>query len=97
MRSNPIRILKGTNGMKIGFIGLGIMGKPMARNLLKAGHEVVCYDNALDTGHNVGSPMPLSAQVMERMQTLHTDSCGQNDHSGLAKYYAKISGTKIGQ
>ena len=30
--------------MKIGFIGLGIMGKPMVRNLLKAGHEVVVYD-----------------------------------------------------
>ena len=30
--------------MKIGFIGLGIMGKPMARNLLKAGHDVVGYD-----------------------------------------------------
>ena len=29
---------------KIGFVGLGIMGKPMARNLLKAGHEVVVYD-----------------------------------------------------
>ena len=27
--------------MKIGFIGLGIMGKPMAANLLKAGHELV--------------------------------------------------------
>ena len=26
--------------MKIGFIGLGIMGRPMALNLLKAGHEV---------------------------------------------------------
>ena len=26
--------------MKIGFIGLGIMGKPMAKNLLKAGHEL---------------------------------------------------------
>ena len=26
--------------MKIGFIGLGIMGKPMARNLIKAGYEV---------------------------------------------------------
>ena len=25
--------------MKIGFIGLGIMGKPMSRNLLKAGYE----------------------------------------------------------
>ena len=30
--------------MKIGFIGLGIMGKPMAKNLLKAGYEVVAYD-----------------------------------------------------
>ena len=26
--------------MRIGFIGLGIMGKPMAKNLLKAGHQV---------------------------------------------------------
>lgn len=30
--------------MTIGFIGLGIMGKPMAKNLLKAGYEVVVYD-----------------------------------------------------
>ncbi len=30
--------------MKLGFIGLGIMGKPMSKNLLKAGHEVVVYD-----------------------------------------------------
>lgn len=29
---------------KIGFIGLGIMGTPMAGHLLKAGHPVVCYD-----------------------------------------------------
>ena len=30
--------------MKVGFIGLGIMGKPMSRNLIKAGHQVVVYD-----------------------------------------------------
>jgi 2-hydroxy-3-oxopropionate reductase len=28
----------------IGFIGLGIMGKPMAKNLLKAGYKLVVYD-----------------------------------------------------
>ena len=28
----------------IGFIGLGIMGKPMSRNLLKAGYGLVVYD-----------------------------------------------------
>lgn len=30
--------------MKIGFIGLGIMGRPMAKNLLKAGHELIVFD-----------------------------------------------------
>lgn len=30
--------------MKIGFIGLGIMGKPMAKNLLKAGYELTVSD-----------------------------------------------------
>lgn len=54
-------------------------------------------NNALDTGHTVGSPLPLTAAIMEMMQTLHADDCGQNDHSALAKYYAKVSGTKIGK
>ncbi len=29
---------------RIGFIGLGIMGKPMSKNLLKARHKLVVYD-----------------------------------------------------
>jgi hypothetical protein len=28
---------------KLGFLGLGIMGYPMARNLLRAGHEVALW------------------------------------------------------
>ena len=30
--------------MKVGFIGLGIMGRPMAKNMLKAGVELVVAD-----------------------------------------------------
>src|SRR5437773_1456670 len=30
---------------KLGFLGLGLMGYPMARNLLKAGHEVSVWSN----------------------------------------------------
>ncbi len=30
--------------MKIGFIGLGIMGKPMSKNLIAAGHELLVSD-----------------------------------------------------
>ena len=32
--------------MKIGFIGLGNMGLPMAQNLAKAGHQVIGFDTA---------------------------------------------------
>ena len=35
--------------MKIAFIGLGIMGKPMAKNLLKAGHELRVFDRRKET------------------------------------------------
>jgi len=30
--------------LKVGFVGLGIMGKPMTKNLIKAGHSLVVYD-----------------------------------------------------
>ena len=33
---------------RIGFIGLGIMGKPMARNLLKAGYPLTVYNRSND-------------------------------------------------
>ncbi|MCF0237906.1 MAG: 2-hydroxy-3-oxopropionate reductase [Sphaerochaetaceae bacterium] len=34
--------------MKVGFIGLGIMGKPMCKNILKAGHTVYFYSRHED-------------------------------------------------
>ncbi len=54
-------------------------------------------NNALETAHSVGSPMPLSAAVMEMLQTLKADGCGKEDHSAIAKYYEKVAGTKIGR
>ena len=53
--------------------------------------------NALDTGHGVGSPLPLTSLAREMMETLHSDGFGGDDHSALARYYAKLSGTKIGE
>ncbi|HEY3563121.1 MAG TPA: NAD(P)-binding domain-containing protein, partial [Kribbella sp.] len=34
--------------MKIGFVGLGVMGRPMADNLLAAGHELSVYRGRTD-------------------------------------------------
>lgn len=39
---------------KIGFIGLGLMGKPMARNLMKAGHQLVVFNIPADPAEELG-------------------------------------------
>ncbi|MGE6630537.1 2-hydroxy-3-oxopropionate reductase [Bacillus sp. NPDC077027] len=49
---------------QIGFIGLGIMGKPMALNLLKAGHAVSVFDinqEAVSALHDAGAISTISA------------------------------------
>ncbi|WP_349672082.1 2-hydroxy-3-oxopropionate reductase [Lacrimispora sp.] len=49
--------------MKIGFIGLGIMGRPMAKNLLKAGHELVVFDFNKDAVADLVSNGAASAET----------------------------------
>ena len=41
--------------MKIGFIGLGIMGKPMSKNLIKAGYELVVCNRSRDSVEEVAA------------------------------------------
>ncbi len=40
---------------KVGFVGLGIMGKPMAKNLLKAGYDLVVFDVVEDAVKELAS------------------------------------------
>jgi 3-hydroxyisobutyrate dehydrogenase-like beta-hydroxyacid dehydrogenase len=39
--------------MKIGFIGLGNMGSPMALNLIKAGHELTVYNRTIEKAESL--------------------------------------------
>ena len=50
--------------MRIAFIGLGNMGRPMAENLGAAGHEVIGFDMAPVTLEN-GTVKPLLAETVE--------------------------------
>ncbi len=54
-------------------------------------------NNALEAGHTVGAPLPLTAAVMEMLQNLHANHCGQDDHCAIAKYYQKVSGRGIAE
>lgn len=62
--------------MNVGFIGLGVMGKPMAGHLVDAGHEVVVFNRSrakvdeLETHGAVGALGP--AQVGEKSDVVIT-------------------------
>src|SRR5262245_15467591 len=62
---------------RIGFIGLGNMGGPMARNLLKAGHELKVFDlvpasmaKAVEAGAVAASSPAEAAQDVDAVVTM---------------------------
>ncbi|WP_390408797.1 2-hydroxy-3-oxopropionate reductase [Lacticaseibacillus jixiensis] len=61
---------------KVGFVGLGIMGKPMAKNVLKAGYDVVAFDfnqDAVDEVVKAGATAGTSGKdVAEKTQVVVT-------------------------
>jgi len=51
--------------------------------------------NALDTAHEIGVPVPLTSQVMEMMQALKVDGKQAQDHGGLIQFYEKLAGVRV--
>ena len=65
----------------IGFVGLGVMGRPMARNLAQAGYKVIVYDKsaeavreAVQQGAVAGSSVREIAGSVTRLITMLPDS-----------------------
>ena len=52
-------------------------------------------NNALETAHDVGVPLPLTAGVMEILQSLKIDGAGGDDHSAIVKYYEKLAKVEV--
>jgi len=57
--------------MNVGFIGLGNMGQPIARNLLKAGHEVVVFNRTKRKAQDLTT---WNARVAEKLAEACTPS-----------------------
>jgi 2-hydroxy-3-oxopropionate reductase len=51
--------------------------------------------NALDTAHAIGVPVPLTGTVMEIMQALRVEGKEKNDHCGVIQFYEKLSGQLV--
>lgn len=51
--------------------------------------------NVLETSHEIGVPLPLTAAVMEIMQALKVDEMDGLDHGGLIRYYEKLAKVEV--
>ncbi len=60
--------------MKVGFVGLGIMGQPMALNLVKAGYELVAYNRTREKAEAIASEsvevVDSAAEVARRAEVI---------------------------
>ncbi|WP_091585693.1 2-hydroxy-3-oxopropionate reductase [Alteribacillus bidgolensis] len=71
MQNNLKTVTKGVFDMQVGFIGLGIMGKPMALNLLKAGFSLKAFDISEEAKNEVKKE---GAQVVENASDVTEES-----------------------
>lgn len=51
--------------------------------------------NALETSHEIGASLPLTAAVMEMMQALKADGLGEADHSALVQFHEKLAKVEV--
>ena len=56
--------------MQLGFIGLGIMGMPMAKHLVAAGHPLVVYSKTTSKAHALGQSVATSPAELARKADL---------------------------
>ena len=76
---------------KIGFIGIGIMGKPMCLNLLKAGYQVVAHDivqQAIDDVVNEGATSAHHLKLLPNKVMLSLPCC--QIHPRLKKLFWEL-------
>lgn len=96
---DPVKVFDAIKGGLAGSTVMNAKIPMITEGNFKPGFKIDLHikdlNNALETGHSVGAPLPLTASVMEMLQGLHADGFGQNDHSAIALYYEKLAGTEI--
>jgi 2-hydroxy-3-oxopropionate reductase len=96
---NPEVIFNAIRGGLAGSAVMDAKAPMMIKGNFSPGFRIALHikdlNNVLETGHEYGSPLPLTSAVMEMMQWLKANNFEAEDHSALAKYYENLAGTFI--
>ena len=96
---DPERVFDAIKGGLAGSTVLNAKAPMVLAGNYKPGFRIELHikdlQNALDTAHESGVPIPLTSQVMEIMQALKVDGKQGEDHGGLIQFYEKLAGVKV--
>ena len=96
---DPERVFNAIKGGLAGSTVLNAKAPMVLEGNYKPGFRIELHikdlQNALDTAHENGTPIPLTAQIMEIMQALKVDGKQANDHGGIIQFYEKLAAVKV--
>ncbi len=96
---DPAVVYRAIRGGLAGSTVMDAKGPMMLENNTAPGFRIDLHikdlNNAIETAHEVGAPLPLTTETMEMMQYLKAHGMEKCDHSALAKYYEDLTGDML--
>lgn len=96
---DPERVFNAIKGGLAGSTVLNAKAPMVLEGNYKPGFRIELHikdlQNALDTAHETGTPIPLTSQIMEIMQALKVDGKQSDDHGGVIQFYEKLAAVKV--
>jgi len=96
---DPVKVFDAIKGGLAGSTVMNAKVPLMLDGNFKPGFRIELHikdlQNALDTAHAVGAPVPLTAGIMEIMQALKADGKAKDDHGGVVQFYEKLAGVQV--
>jgi 2-hydroxy-3-oxopropionate reductase len=96
---DPERVFNAIKGGLAGSTVLNAKAPMVLEGNYKPGFRIELHikdlQNALDTAHENGTPIPLTSVIMEIMQALKVDGKQSDDHGGIIQFYEKLAAVKV--
>jgi 2-hydroxy-3-oxopropionate reductase len=96
---DPAKVVDAIKGGLAGSAVLNAKAPMVLKGEYKPGFRIDLHikdlQNALDTAHAVGAPLPLASQVMEILQALKVEGKQSQDHSGMIQFYERLAGVPV--
>jgi len=96
---DPGKVFDAIKGGLAGSTVLNAKAPMVLKGNYKAGFRIELHikdlQNALDTAHAIGVPLPLTGTIMEIMQALRVDGKQKDDHGGVIQFYEKLAGQTV--